>query len=421
MFQPCGTVPLLGSDVECARIKAPLDYDDPGGDTVELAISRKPASGQRIGALLMNPGGPGAPGLSMAGQAYGTELEERFDVVGFDPRGVGASTPAVRCLTPEETDERRAENDVDRSEAGIEASEQRNRDYAQRCAQRSGTDLLAQVGTREVVQDMDIIRAVAGSEPGEAMNFLGYSYGTRLGAEYAARFPDRVRTMVLDGAVDPDADPIEEIVAQAAGFQGAFDDYADDCTAGSNCPLGTDPDRAVAEFRALVDPLVDRPAPTDDPRGLSYNDAMTGVQQALYSPGLWRLLPWGCGSCAPGPATPCSTWPTSTRAGAATAPTATSTTRSTRSAASTTRGSPTAPWSARPTPATARPHRSSTTAAAQGRRRWTCARSGRCRRATPPTDAGPRLPDVVVVSTTEDPATPYRPASPSRTVSAARW
>ena len=155
---------VLGSDVECARIKAPLDYDDPGGDTVELAISRKPASGQRIGALLMNPGGPGAPGLSMAGQAYGTELEERFDVVGFDPRGVGASTPAVRCLTPEETDERRAENDVDRSEAGIEASEQRNRDYAQRCAQRSGTDLLAQVGTREVVQDMDIIRAVAGGE-----------------------------------------------------------------------------------------------------------------------------------------------------------------------------------------------------------------------------------------------------------------
>jgi len=137
---------------------------------------------------------------------------------------------------------------------------------------------------------MDIIRAVAGDD---RMNYLGYSYGTRLGAEYAARFPDRVRTMVLDGAVDPDADPVEEIVAQAAGFQGAFDDYADDCTSGSNCPLGTDPDRAVAEFRALVDPLIDRPATTDDPRGLSYNDAMTGVQQALYSPGLWRQLTKG--------------------------------------------------------------------------------------------------------------------------------
>ena len=100
--------------------------------------------------------------------------------------------------------------------------------------------------------------------------------------------------MVLDGAVDPDADPIEEIVAQAAGFQGAFDALRRrTACAGSNCPLGTDPDRAVAEFRALVDPLVDRPAPTDDPRGLSYNDAMTGVQQALYSPGLWRLLTVG--------------------------------------------------------------------------------------------------------------------------------
>lgn len=284
---------VLGSAVECARISAPLDYDDPGGDTVELAISRMPASGQRIGALLINPGGPGAPGLSMAGQGYGTELEERFDVIGFDPRGVGASTPAVHCLTAGETDERRADNDVDRSPAGIEASEQRNRDYAEKCAQRSGTDLLAHVGTREVVQDMDIIRAAAGSDPGESMNYLGYSYGTRLGAEYAERFPDRVRTMVLDGAVNPDADPIEEIVAQAAGFQGAFDDYADDCVAGSSCPLGADPDRAVAEFRALVDPLIDRPAPTDDPRGLSYTDAMTGVQQALYSPGLWRLLTVG--------------------------------------------------------------------------------------------------------------------------------
>lgn len=134
---------------------------------------------------------------------------------------------------------------------------------------------------------MDVIRSVLGDPQ---LNYLGFSYGTRIGTAYAETFPGNVRAMVLDGALDPEQDPVEEVVLQGAGFQQAFDGFAVDCARSADCPLGSDPSRVDARFRALVDPLVDRPAATTDPRGLSYGDAITGVQQALYSPSLWRPL-----------------------------------------------------------------------------------------------------------------------------------
>ncbi|MGW0041140.1 alpha/beta hydrolase [Rhodococcus sp. NPDC003348] len=277
----------LASGLECARVTVPVDYDNPTGDTAQVAISRSAATGDRIGSLLVNPGGPGASGLSMATAADGTDLAERFDVIGFDPRGIGASTPQIRCLTDAEFDADRADPRVDMSPEGIAHSESVNADYAAKCAQRTGTEFLAHVGTREVVRDMDVIRSVLGDEQ---LNFLGYSYGTRLGSTYAETFPGNVRAMVLDGAVDPQQDPVEETVLQAAGFQRAFEDFAADCATKANCPLGSDPGQAVPRFRALVDPLITRPAETTDPRGLGYQDAITGVQQALYSPQLWGAL-----------------------------------------------------------------------------------------------------------------------------------
>lgn len=280
----------LDPHLECAHVTVPLDYADPGGDTAQIAISRAPATGARLGSLLVNPGGPGASGLSMASVTDGTDVAERFDVIGFDPRGVGASTPQVRCQTPQETDARRSEPGVDMSPEGIARTEQENRTYAARCAERSGLPLLAHVGTREVVRDMDVIRSVLGDAK---LNYLGYSYGTRLGTAYAETFPQNVRAMVLDGALDPQQDPIEEVVLQGEGFQKAFDAFAADCARSSDCPLGADPAGANARFRALVDPLVARPAATTDPRGLSYGDAVTGVQQALYSPSLWSSLRGG--------------------------------------------------------------------------------------------------------------------------------
>lgn len=287
----------LASRLECARVTVPVNYDEPDGATAQIAISRSPATGDRIGSLLVNPGGPGASGLAMANVADMTELAERFDVVGFDPRGIGASTPQVRCLTDAEFDADRADPRVDMSPEGIAHAEAVNADYAAKCAERTGDDFLAHVGTREVVRDMDVIRAVLGDEQ---LTYLGFSYGTRIGSEYAEAFPGNVRAMVLDGAIDPEQDPVQSMVLQAAGFQQAFDDFAANCVTVAGCPLGSDPAQVNARFRALVDPLIENPAETTDPRGLGYQDAITGVQQALYSPQLWGALRSGLSALADG-------------------------------------------------------------------------------------------------------------------------
>ena len=138
-----------------------------------------------------------------------------------------------------------------------------------------------------MAKDLDAIRAGLGDEK---LTYLGYSYGTRIGALYAEAYPDKVRAMILDGAVDPNADQIEEEIRQAAAFQKAFDNFAADCATSADCPLGTDPAKAVDVYKSLVDPLVEHPAKTKDPRGLSYNDAIVGTILPLYSPSLWRHL-----------------------------------------------------------------------------------------------------------------------------------
>lgn len=287
----------LSSSIDCAAIDVPIDYAHPQGNTARVVISRAKATGERIGSLLINPGGPGGSGLSMASQGSGTQLAEHFDRIGFDPRGVGASTPQVRCLTPAEFDADRAEVNVDMTPEGIARAEQESKDYADACAKNTGTEFLAHVGTFEVVRDLDVIRGVLGDS---AMNFLGFSYGTRIGSTYAETFPQNVRAMVLDGALDPNQDVVDEIVLQGKGFQVAFDAFAADCVSRPQCPLGDDPAQAQARFKELVEPLIEKPAATTDPRGLSYEDALTGVQQALYSPQLWTSLRGGLTSLADG-------------------------------------------------------------------------------------------------------------------------
>lgn len=287
----------LDTALQCGRVLVPLDYDDPAGPLASLALSRSPASGPAIGSMLVNPGGPGASGLSTATVARGTAVADRLDVIGFDPRGTGASVPAVRCDTAAEFDAERADDDVDTSPAGIAETESENRDYAQRCADRNDPVLLAHMSSEDVARDMDVMRAALGDP---TLTYLGFSYGTRLGYTYAELFPDRVRAMVLDGALDPAADVSAETVAQGAGFQTVFDAFARDCAARSDCPLGTVPDDAVSRFRALVDPLVGAPVPADDDRTLSYDDAITGAQQALYTEQLWEPLRRGLTELASG-------------------------------------------------------------------------------------------------------------------------
>jgi len=278
----------------CGMVSVPVDYAKPDGPQAQLAVIRVPATGDRIGALMVNPGGPGASAVdavaAMAASFGDNDVTRRFDLVGFDPRGVGRSTPQVRCRSDAEFDAFRRESLTDYSPAGAAGIERLYQQYAQECVARTGQDFLANVGTASAVRDMDVVRAALGENQ---INFLGYSYGTELGARYAELFGDRVRTMILDGAVDPSADPVAENVRQLAGFQTAFDDYAANCARSVDCPLGQDPTQFVARYHQLVDPLVQQPGRTSDPRGLSYQDAITGTANALYTQRYWKFLTSG--------------------------------------------------------------------------------------------------------------------------------
>ncbi|SEH75088.1 alpha/beta hydrolase fold [Mycolicibacterium rutilum] len=281
---------------QCGSVAVPVDWDaaNPQGAQANLAVIQIPATGDRIGVLMVNPGGPGASAVDtvaeMGAALAGSEIAERFDLVGVDPRGVGHSTPELRCRTDAEFDAYRREPLADYSPAGVAHIEEVYRQFAQACADRMGADFLASVGTATAARDLDMVRAALGEHQ---LTYLGYSYGTELGAAYAEQYPDRVRAMVLDGAIDPGLDPIEHRIRQVAGFQKAFDAYAADCARSTGCPLGTDPAHFVTRYHHLVDPLVQRPGPTSDPRGLSYQDAITGTVNALYSQRYWKFLTSG--------------------------------------------------------------------------------------------------------------------------------
>jgi pimeloyl-ACP methyl ester carboxylesterase len=275
---------------ECGMLSVPVDYTKPDGDVAQIAMIRFKATGQKIGSLIVNPGGPGESGVEAAASLIPTlpqSVRDRFDLVGFDPRGVANSTPAVWCNSDADNDRLRADPQVDYSPAGVEHIEKETKEFVQRCVDKMGKEFLENVGTANVAKDLDSMRAALGDEK---LTYLGYSYGTRIGSAYAEAFPDKVRAMILDGAVDPNADPIEADIRQAAAFQQAFNDYAADCAQSPDCPLGTDPAKAVEVYRSLVDPLVDKPAKTKDSRGLSYSDAIVGTILPLYSPSLWRHL-----------------------------------------------------------------------------------------------------------------------------------
>ncbi len=169
-----------------------------------------------------------------------SNVRQSFDFVGFDPRGVGASTPALWCNSDADNDRIRADPQVDYSPKGIEHIEGETKAFVQRCVDKMGKDFLENVGTANVAKDLDALRVAVGDDK---LTYLGYSYGTRIGSAYAEAFPDKVRAMILDGAVDPNADPIQADIDQAAAFQQAFNDYAADCVKDPGCPLGNDATR----------------------------------------------------------------------------------------------------------------------------------------------------------------------------------
>jgi pimeloyl-ACP methyl ester carboxylesterase len=220
---------------------------------------------------------------------------DRFDVIGFDPRGVGTSTPRADCYTDAEYD--RGEG-FQTNPLGALADEQQARTVAERCAEGSGgPQALVNLGTRDTARDMDVLRAALGDEK---LSYLGYSYGTELGAMYAEAFPQNVRAIALDGAVDPELTAAEFKLSQYGGFQKAFDGLAVSCAATAECPLGTDPARVTEKFHAIVRPLQDRPVPTADGRALTYTDALNGVMAGLYAKALWPTIIQGLAEVAAG-------------------------------------------------------------------------------------------------------------------------
>jgi pimeloyl-ACP methyl ester carboxylesterase len=277
---------------ECTRLDVPLDYADPGGKTIEISVNRRPASGsKRIGSLLVNPGGPGASGLDYARAGSGIvskSLLERFDLVGFDPRGVGESTP-VKCLSDAETDTFLAADGSPDTRTEEQRLVDLAKEFGERCAERSG-DLLGHVSTVEAARDIDVLRAVLGDE---RLNFLGKSYGSYLGATYAELFPDRVGRLVLDGALDPTLTSTALNKGQALGFEGALTAFVDDCLRRSGCPLPDGRARALAAVEELMDDIDRRPLDAERGRPLTQGLAMLGVALGLYDKGFWSGLRQG--------------------------------------------------------------------------------------------------------------------------------
>ncbi|NPD04817.1 alpha/beta fold hydrolase [Nocardioides sp. zg-1308] len=283
-WQPCET----NADQECGLLEVPVDYSEPGGESIDLALLRVPASGERLGSLVVNPGGPGAPGTSYAaaaGQVFREPLLQAFDLVGFDPRGVGRSAP-VDCLSDDELDVYLAGDptpDTPQEQADYRTSVLT---FGDKCAQGSGP-VVAHVTTTEAARDMDVLRSALGEE---TLTYFGASYGTKLGATYAELFPEQVGRFVLDGAVDVSLDPQELSLEQATGFETALRAYVQNCLDSTdNCFLGDSVEEGLATITGLLDSLEDEPLPAGD-RELTVGSAFYGIITPLYNRDYWFLL-----------------------------------------------------------------------------------------------------------------------------------
>lgn len=281
-----------GDGFDCARVLAPLDWEDPGLEAIELSIVRHRAeSGTAVGSLLTNPGGPGASGVELIrdslGFAVSSDLQQNFDVIGFDPRGVGDST-AVTCLDAAGMDAFLFE--IPEAERGTPEWEDelagRSQTFADACEANSD-GILPYITTVQSARDMDLLRAVLGDDQ---LFYLGYSYGTFLGATYAELYPENVGRMVLDGAIDPSIPSIDVGTTQAVGFERALRAYMASCLGGDDCPFSGSVDQAMSDLGALLASVDRSPLAAADGRFLGADALMTAIITALYSQQNWFVL-----------------------------------------------------------------------------------------------------------------------------------
>ncbi|MGW5458205.1 alpha/beta hydrolase [Streptomyces sp. NPDC003996] len=289
-----GDSPAPSGDWRCATLKVPLDWSEPGGVTIGLALIRAQATGgSRIGSLLFNFGGPGGSGLEMMPYYANTvsKLRERYDVVSWDPRGVGASE-GIRCRGDRQIE---AAEDVDGTPDTAQEEKaflQDAADFGKGCQQAAGK-LLAHVSTTDTARDMDLMRQVLGNT---RMHYFGISYGTELGGVYAHLFPKRVGRMILDAVVDPTANTVGQAENQTRGFQRALDDYLKS--------TGQDPEQGSRKIATLLKRIDAKPLPATSGRKLTETLAVTGIVVPLYSEAGWPRLTAALNSAEKGDGSP---------------------------------------------------------------------------------------------------------------------
>jgi pimeloyl-ACP methyl ester carboxylesterase len=280
---------------QCARLLVPFDYGRPAWKRFSLPVIMLPAAdpGERIGSLVVNPGGPGGSGVQYAlaaRSAISPAILDRFNIVGFDPRGVGGSQPAVHCMSGPQLDTYYETDDTPDNAAQLGRVVSESELFASQCARNAGP-LLPYVGTQNGARDLDVLRAALGES---RLTYLGKSYGTYLGAWYAQLFPHRVRALVLDGALNPDASGTSINLVQAEGFEVALRSFAANCMATAGCPLsrGADAGAGIAKIQALLNHATVTPLANDLGDGRPANGALLleGIAAALYSKSYWPTL-----------------------------------------------------------------------------------------------------------------------------------
>ncbi|SER02929.1 alpha/beta hydrolase [Arthrobacter sp. OV608] len=283
VWEPCE------NGFQCAKVEVPMDYGNPGGDTIELAALRSPSTGNRTGSLLVNPGGPGASGYDFVKDAAGTHfsqtVRDAYDLVGFDPRGVKRSAP-VTCMTDAERDAARAKIYNLDTDAGLQEVLSDNKAIAAKCSEQTGA-VLAHIDTVSSAKDLDILRAVVNDSK---LNYLGYSYGTFLGSTYASLFPDNVGRMVLDGALDPSISNEELTRGQARAFEKSIRAYVQSCLKQDGCPLSGNADSGVQQIRDLINAVQQTPRTAKDGRVVNATMFVSGLITPLYNDQSWPAL-----------------------------------------------------------------------------------------------------------------------------------
>ncbi len=280
-----------GGGFECGIVDVPRDYADLAGPIVRLALIRLRASDptHRIGSLVVNPGGPGESGIDFVRQdataIFPPEILARFDIVGFDPRGVGSSTP-VRCL--DTLDHFIPQDAAAATPAGLADLLDGAKAFAQECGQRNA-DLLPHLSTADVARDLDQIRAAVGDD---RLTYLGFSYGTLIGEDYASLFPTHIRALALDGVVDPTLGEAAFREDQAVAFEGALDRFLANCAAHPTCAFYSG-GRPGSAFDALMRQIERHPVATPrltNREAVGPTQAWGAVTQSLYAQAAWPVL-----------------------------------------------------------------------------------------------------------------------------------